>query len=239
MWSGRRRRLRQLEHAHGRKARSLLTHRKDVLDSLDRRQGLDRKRALLGIEPDGGLGATGKPFLAALSQRPAESSVRAELRAVDGEARRDLLRTWIRERIAAVVGTSPEDIGVGTSFSELGLDSLMALELRNRIQRDLGVIVMRMVEIGRFEQGKRFLYSEQWIEPTKAASYGEIAINHRKNGGQRTRAHVFAALCRNHPADRTGSIGCNADDDQADPGRHNPHDQCRQQPAGRVMQFPP
>jgi thioester reductase-like protein len=126
-----------------------------MLAALDRALSSDvASAALLGLEPDGGLGMADKPFLSALSTRTADSGVRAELRAADGEARRELLRAWIRERIAAVIGAAPQDIGVTTSFSELGLDSLMALELRNRIQRDLGLSLSATVALSHDSVGR-------------------------------------------------------------------------------------
>ncbi|HVE82279.1 MAG TPA: thioester reductase domain-containing protein [Myxococcales bacterium] len=76
-----------------------------------------------------------------------ENDRRAELAALSGPERRDRLQAWLREQIAAVLGARPADVGATTSFSELGLDSLMALELRNRIQRDLGLSLSATVAL--------------------------------------------------------------------------------------------
>jgi acyl transferase domain-containing protein/acyl carrier protein len=69
-----------------------------------------------------------------------EAGLREELRALDGDARRDRLRSWVLSAAAKVLGMA--DVGTlspRTGFFDLGLDSLMALELRQRVQSALGV----------------------------------------------------------------------------------------------------
>ena len=70
----------------------------------------------------------------------ASSHVRAILEA-DAAALPTLLETYIRDHLARAMGTSPARIDTQQSLLSLGLDSLIALEVRNRINADLGMNV--------------------------------------------------------------------------------------------------
>jgi acyl carrier protein len=59
------------------------------------------------------------------------------LRLLDGEERRHTLTAWLREQVAAVLRLSVERVPEDKTLRSLGLDSLMALELRNRLERHL------------------------------------------------------------------------------------------------------
>jgi acyl transferase domain-containing protein/NADPH:quinone reductase-like Zn-dependent oxidoreductase/NAD(P)-dependent dehydrogenase (short-subunit alcohol dehydrogenase family)/acyl carrier protein len=63
----------------------------------------------------------------------------ASLALLDGEERRDALTMWLRQQVAAVLRLDAERIPVDKTLRSLGLDSLMALELRNRLERHLGL----------------------------------------------------------------------------------------------------
>src|SRR5262249_48107694 len=52
-----------------------------------------------------------------------------------------LLKTYIRDLLARAMGTSPARIDSQQSLFNLGLDSLIAMDVRNRIHADLGVNV--------------------------------------------------------------------------------------------------
>jgi acyl carrier protein len=52
-----------------------------------------------------------------------------------------LLHSYLSEQVARVLGLSPSKLDVQQPLSHLGLDSLMAVELKNRIAVDLGVNV--------------------------------------------------------------------------------------------------
>ena len=55
--------------------------------------------------------------------------------------RHQLLQSYLSEQVARVLGLSASKLDVQQPLSNLGLDSLMAVELKNRIAVDLGVNV--------------------------------------------------------------------------------------------------
>jgi len=75
------------------------------------------------------------------SAEPVEAGVsdlRAELQAAEpGRARRTLLETHIREQVAQVLGMAVNRIDVQKPLRNMGIDSLMTLELRNRLESKL------------------------------------------------------------------------------------------------------
>jgi acyl carrier protein len=73
---------------------------------------------------------------------PAEEKddVRARLLAAEpGRPRRLLLESHLREQVAQVLRLSPSRIESHQPLKSFGLDSLMAVELRNRLEASLGV----------------------------------------------------------------------------------------------------
>jgi acyl carrier protein len=55
--------------------------------------------------------------------------------------RAQLLQVYVTEQVARVLGLSPSQLDIQQPLTNLGLDSLMAVELKNRISADLGVNV--------------------------------------------------------------------------------------------------
>jgi amino acid adenylation domain-containing protein len=66
-----------------------------------------------------------------------KSGVRATLLAAEDGARRDLLTSLLRERVARALGTAPDKVDPDKALTQLGLDSLMGIELRNWVEDEL------------------------------------------------------------------------------------------------------
>jgi NAD(P)-dependent dehydrogenase (short-subunit alcohol dehydrogenase family)/acyl carrier protein len=94
-------------------------------------------------------GAGVPPFVADLVRaragEPTGSSASvAELRAAltsGSEDRDGALLEFVTQHVAGLLGLTPEDMDVEQSVADLGFDSLMAMELKNRIELDLGMVV--------------------------------------------------------------------------------------------------
>jgi acyl carrier protein len=89
------------------------------------------------------------PLLAELARESADvpqaaahtSKRRDAILAAEPVERRRLLQSYLSEQVARALGLSPSKLDLQQSLSELGLDSLMAVELKNRIAVDLKVNV--------------------------------------------------------------------------------------------------
>jgi acyl carrier protein len=89
------------------------------------------------------------PLLSELAHEEAEVLQRARrtserrdaLLAAEPAERRQLLQSYLCEQVARVLGLSPSKLDLQQPLSNLGLDSLMAVELKNRIAVDLKVNV--------------------------------------------------------------------------------------------------
>jgi len=78
-----------------------------------------------------------------------EDSLQNLLLAASPTERQQLLESRLREQVARVLGTSPAKLDSSKSLTNLGLDSLMAVELSNRINNlQLGVTIgsMKLLE---------------------------------------------------------------------------------------------
>jgi len=86
---------------------------------------------------------TGSRFLSELPAEvevgPAQVGVRAALAEAPAAERRGLLAAHVVGELGRVLRLAPTAIGRATEFSRLGLDSLMGLETRNRLERSLGL----------------------------------------------------------------------------------------------------
>lgn len=68
-----------------------------------------------------------------------ESQFMKDLLSLDIKERRDFLLSHLRSMIGKVLGIkSPESIALRERFFDLGLDSMLALELKNKLEQDIG-----------------------------------------------------------------------------------------------------
>jgi acyl carrier protein len=89
---------------------------------------------------------TGAPFWSELAQaqrsaEPAQGStsgLHETLRAAAPDERQGLIETYLCDVVAQVLGTEPRRIDRLKALGDMGLDSLMSLELRNRLETGLG-----------------------------------------------------------------------------------------------------
>jgi acyl carrier protein len=68
----------------------------------------------------------------------ATTQIRKELESSAPGERIALLEVHVREHAAQVIRLAADRVGLRTPFKTMGLDSLMALELRNRLESSLG-----------------------------------------------------------------------------------------------------
>lgn len=60
------------------------------------------------------------------------------MKEIDRSARLKVIRGWLRSRVAAAMGISPDEVGWDDSFFGLGLESQQAVLLAEEIGRWLG-----------------------------------------------------------------------------------------------------
>jgi acyl transferase domain-containing protein/acyl carrier protein len=101
----------------------------------------------MGVAIDWGklLGSYTPPVLSRLSEEvlagegptKKDSSVRKDILAAEPEERRTLVEGFLVEQIALVLKCSPSKVDAHQPLNRLGIDSLMAVELKNRVEADL------------------------------------------------------------------------------------------------------
>ncbi|MEQ8790735.1 MAG: amino acid adenylation domain-containing protein [Pirellulaceae bacterium] len=82
-------------------------------------------------------------------ENPEDAALRAELAAADPAEREKMLVAYFTEQLATIMGLEPDDFDVVAPLNTLGLDSLMAIELKNKIESRLKVVL----PVARFMEG--------------------------------------------------------------------------------------
>ncbi len=109
--------------------------------------GATRPKAVGDANEDGHTAETPAPVQAtAMEQRiPGESTatdcVNRLRESTELEERRSILESYLQVQIAHTLGTTPAGISVERSLTTMGIDSLMGLEIKNRVEAELGVDV--------------------------------------------------------------------------------------------------
>jgi myxalamid-type polyketide synthase MxaE and MxaD len=70
-----------------------------------------------------------------------EAGAQLELQALDSPAGQSALRDYLRARVAEILRLPLTRVKIDVPLVVQGFDSLMAVELRNRIERDIGVVI--------------------------------------------------------------------------------------------------
>jgi acyl transferase domain-containing protein/acyl carrier protein len=78
---------------------------------------------------------------AAAATTATNSSLRDRIREMAPEARAGALQSYLHVEAARVLGFVPERLDTAAPLSSFGFDSLMAVQLKNRIEADIGAIV--------------------------------------------------------------------------------------------------
>ncbi|HVG58805.1 MAG TPA: amino acid adenylation domain-containing protein, partial [Hyalangium sp.] len=73
------------------------------------------------------------------ASKPEDLSLRSELLAQDNAGRQRMLESFVRGELASVIGLAPEQLAFTQPLNTMGFDSIMALELKNRVQSRLGL----------------------------------------------------------------------------------------------------
>jgi aryl carrier-like protein len=121
------------------------------------------------------------PMLSALmarrAPRPASSEQvvriqRSQLLSAETPARQAMLVSYLREKISNVLGASPASLDEHEALTNMGLDSLMALELKNRIDADLelGLPLVQLL------QGPSMSGLASYLAESLADSHAEEAL---------------------------------------------------------------
>lgn len=78
----------------------------------------------------------------AAAEQPADrAGLAATLAGTTGEQRPRLLESYLRDLVAGKLGLAPTGLDVHAPLSSLGVDSLITLELRIQVERELGIVV--------------------------------------------------------------------------------------------------
>lgn len=95
---------------------------------------------------------------------PLGGGLRAELVGATAEQRRTLVESYLRDLLAAKLGLVPSRLDMHAPLTTLGVDSLITLELRIQVERELGVVV----PIARLLDGPSVTALADWLSTQSA-----------------------------------------------------------------------
>ena len=123
---------------------------------------------------------------------------REALLAAQPAERHRLLQSYLSEQVARVLGLSVSRLDVHQPLSNLGLDSLMAVELKNRIALDLGVNVpmVKFLQGPSVEEAAAYLFEQltEGLSDAPAALASTVAQRHGEQENGRVNEHLLANL---------------------------------------------
>ncbi len=121
-----------------------------------------------------GAGGRGR-FLGSIAERPAApevaavASFRERWRHESPGRRREEIVRYFRDRVAGVLRLDPDRVDPERPLDAMGLDSLMAIELKGRVEADLGTeLPLTSLLDGPTIRGLADLAAEQWDDPGRA-----------------------------------------------------------------------
>jgi myxalamid-type polyketide synthase MxaE and MxaD len=146
--------------------------------------------------------SSASPLLSQLAREQAEvlrpagrtSERRDALLAAEPVDRRQLLQSYLSEQVARVLGLSPSKLDVQQPLSHLGLDSLMAVELKNRIAVDLKVNVPVVKFLQGFSVDQAVTQVLDQLATEAANPTTPLAPAFAPPGEQRNAEHLLANL---------------------------------------------
>jgi 3-oxoacyl-[acyl-carrier-protein] synthase II len=126
------------------------------------------------------------------------SDLLTQLEAVDSGMRVRLVQTLVRDEAARVLGLPAESLGLKQGFFDLGMDSLLSIELRNGIQQQIGITLPTTVTFTYpcVEDLAEFLVSELSNRTEAAVISQNEAGEHEATALWRELAQVVSELRR-------------------------------------------
>ena len=102
---------------------------------------------------------------AGLEKQKGDGRLRERILASAAGERREIVLAFLREHAAKVLRTSPTSLDIEKPLTDLGLDSLMAVELSNRLESELGVVL----PMGKLTAGRSVVHlAEMMLEVLSA-----------------------------------------------------------------------
>ena len=133
--------------------------------------------------------AAGSPARAAGDQRAGNGAATGwaeRLREASDESRKEIVGEFLLAQLSGVLQISPSSVPVDEALTQLGLDSLMAVELRNRIEKGLGISVpvVRLLQDSSAATLGAFVLEQVVGVPAAAGRLPMRAWRTRRGGGR-------------------------------------------------------